>query len=168
MRSAALTLVFLTSAASAVSAAPGPDETTGRVRYKEKHDKEKRDKAPAPPRLDPAPADAAANGWIELASATPASHGREFILVGAAAGTFTGLRLTASSGRPGISSVRVDYADGSRRTFEIGKALARRRPIYVDLRGARELRQIIVVSDRASPGSYVLEANTGEAGVASR
>jgi len=149
-------LVFLVGTAPLVSAGPGPQESTARIGYNAKHPK-----APATP--------PSGTGWIELASATPASHGRELIWVGAGAGTFTELRLTAASGRPQILSVRVDYKDGSHKTFAIEKVLGiKRRPAYVDLHGAREIRQVIVVSDRTSPGSYVVEANTSDGGVANR
>jgi hypothetical protein len=155
MRIPALTFVFLVGAGSLVSASPAREETVERISYNKTHTQHVR------PKAEP--------GWIELASGTPASHGREFIMVGADAGTFTQLRLTAASGRPGIRAVRVDYQDGSRRTYEIEKVLSvRLRPVYVDLRGAREVRQIVVFSDRDSRGSYVLEGNTTTTGVASR
>ena len=155
MRIPALTFVFLVGAGSLVSASPARDETTERISYSRPQTQHVK------PKADP--------GWIELASETPASHGREFIVVGADAGTFTQLRLTAAAGRPGIRAVRVDYQDGSRRTYEIEKILsARLRPVYVDLRGPREVRQIVVFSDRDSRGSYVLEGNTAQPGVASR
>ena len=108
-------------------------------------------------------------GWIELVSPTPASHGREFVVLGADAGSFDQLRIVASSGRPGVHTVRVDYQDGRRRVFEIDRVLdVRRGPAYLDLRGAHEIRQIIVATDRASRGSYVLEGHTGDTQVAIR
>ena len=143
MRSIAITTLLLVAPASLVSAAPGPEETTERISYSGKRSK---------PGAEP--------GWIELASATPASHGREFVVIGAGAGTFTQLRITAASGKPEIHSVRVDYQDGSHKVFPIGRVLdARRRPAYLDLRGAHELKQIVVVTNRQSSGSYVLEGN---------
>lgn len=147
--------MFLVGAGSFVSASPVREENTERVSYNERR------ASAFKPKPQP--------GWIELASETPASHGREFVVVGADAGAFTQLRLTAASGRPSIRAVRVDYHDGSRRTFEIEKVLtAKSRPIYVDLRGARELRQVIVMTDRDSRGSYRLEGNTRESSVATR
>jgi hypothetical protein len=147
MRIPALTFVFLVGAGALVSASPARYKTTERVSYN--HD------TSAHARLEP--------GWIELASRTPASHGREFIVVDADAGSFTQLRFTAASGRPRVRAVQVDYQDGSRNTYEIGRVLGtRQHPIYVDLRGARELRQIVVFVDRASRGSYVVEGNTGD------
>ena len=155
MRISALTLVFLVGAGSFVSASPVREETTERVSYNE------RGARAAKPKAEP--------GWIELASGTPASHGREFVSVGADAGAFTQLRLSAASGRPGVRAVRVNYADGTRHTFEIEKVLsAKHRPVYIDLRGARELHQVIVITDRDSRGSYRLEGNTRETSVANR
>jgi len=157
MRISALTLLLFVSATTTVTAAPTREETTERISYSG-HTR-------SPVKPDDPPTD----GWIELASPTPASHGREFIEVGASAGALTQLRLTATSGSPRIHAVRVEYKDGGRRTFEVGKVLgARRRPAYLDLHGARELSQIVVIADRSSPGSYVVEGNTGDTGVASR
>jgi hypothetical protein len=147
--------MFLVGAGSYVSASPVREESTERVSYNEHR------AGAIKPKAEP--------GWVELASETPASHGREFVEVGADAGAFTRLRLTAATGWPGIRAIRVDYQDGSHRTFEIEKMLSTKsRPVYVDLRGARELRQIIVMTDRDTRGSYRLEGNTGEPGVASR
>jgi hypothetical protein len=152
--------MFLVGAGSFVSASPVREESTERVSYNARRTNAVK------PKAEP--------GWIELASETPASHGREFVEVSADASAFTQLRLTAATGRPSIRAVRVDYQDGSRRTFEIDRVLsARSRPVYVDLRGARELRQVIVMTDRDSRGSYRLEGNTPraaphESGVATR
>jgi hypothetical protein len=153
MRITVLTCVLLAAVASFVSAAPVREETTRRISYNEHR------------RHPPAPE----VGWIELASPTPASHGREFVMIGANAGTFTQLRITAASGRPEIHSVRVDYQDGSHKVFRVDRVLdARRRPAYVDLRGARELKQLTVVTLRKSSGSYIVEGNTSDTSVASR
>lgn len=160
MRIPTITLLFLATTAAAVSAAPTREETTGRVSYTDSHHK---------PRTKPHGEPSPTGGWIELASATPASHGREFIEVGAAAGAFTQLRLTAVSGRPGIRAVRVDYQDGSHKTFEVEQVLGgTRRPAYVDLHGSRELLQVVVITDLSSPGSYMLEASAAVTGVAMR
>jgi hypothetical protein len=155
MRTTIVTCVLVAASASFVAAAPGRDETTERISYNE-HAKARRRAAPEP-------------GWIELASPTPASHGREFVVLGADAGTFTELRLTAASGRPEIHSVRVDYGDGSHKVFHVDRVLdAKRRPAYVDLRGAHEIKQIVVTTDHKSTGSYVLEGNTAETRISRR
>ncbi|TMQ06115.1 MAG: hypothetical protein E6J90_20530 [Deltaproteobacteria bacterium] len=154
MRTTIVTCVLVAASASLVSAAPGPEETTERISYNE-HAK------PQPAAPDP--------GWVELASATPASHGKEFVVLGANAGTFTQLRITAASGRPEIHSVRVDYQDGSHKVFHVDRVLdAKRRPAYLDLRGAHEIKQVVVITDHTSRGAYVLEGNTAETAVSSR
>ncbi len=158
MRIPALTFILLSGVATLVSAAPVREENTGRVSYS--------DRRGARVKL------ARQSGWIELASATPASHGREFIVIGADASELTQLRLTAASGRPGIRAVRVDYKDGGHRSFPIEKTLgAYRRSTVVDLRGvrgARAVAQIIVYTDRDSGGSYTLEGNLGDSVVATQ
>lgn len=163
MRSTALTCLLISAPVSLVSAAPARDESTERISYSDRG-------KPPPATPDPGrPGRPGWPGWIELASATPASHGKEFIMVGAGAGTFTQLRLTAASGRPEIHSVRVDYQDGRHKVFPISRVLdAKRRPAYLDLRGPHELAQIVVTTDPRSKGSYVLEANTAEVGTAAR
>jgi hypothetical protein len=112
---------------------------------------------------------ASGDGWVELASPTPASHGREFISVDDHAGAIKELRLSAASGRPYVSSVRVDFKDGTRRTFAIDRVAASgKRAIRVDLHGAKQIQQLIVVTDRTSPGAYLVEGRAGAVGLASR
>ena len=170
MRISALTTLLLAAATSVVAAAPARDaappahesvaptkvESTERLRYGD--DAAKAVEAPAE----------AVDGWVELASATPASHGREFITVDSDAGALTHLRLTAATGRTTIQSLRVDYVDGAHKVFPLGKTVAKGRPASVDLRGPREVKQIVVVTDRASRGSYVVQGRAGATGVAMR
>jgi hypothetical protein len=171
MRIPALTTLLLALTTSVVAAAPDRnaappahasvaptrEETTGRLRYN----------AAAPKAADVAPE--AADGWVELASATPASHGREFIALDADAGALTQLRLSAATGSPGIQAVRVDYVQGGSKTFPVDRTLAAKRaPAYVDLRGPHAIRQIVVISDRDSRGSYILQGLAGTTGVAMR
>ncbi len=140
MRIPVLTCLLVAGAASFVSAAPGREETTERVSYKD---------------TKPKPKDATRNDdWVEIASPTPTSHGREYIQVGAGAGTFTRLRVEAAKGRPIVRSLRVDYKNGASRVYAIDKALGKGRPAYVDLRCAHEIERIVVNADTASHGSY--------------
>jgi hypothetical protein len=143
-----LSSVFAIGAASLVSAAPVREESAGRISYSDRGEP----KASKP---------AAAPGWVELASATPASNGKELIDVADDLGAVTQLRLTGVSGRPGIRAVRVEYKDGGHHTFELEKILSSNsRTAVVDLRGARAISMIIVMTDRDSPGSYVVEGDT--------
>ena len=122
---------------SIVSAAPVKQETADRVRYSAK--------------ADPTSAD----GWIELADPTPANQGRTFVVLDDATSSLVRLRLAAQTGRPKIHSVRVDYTDGTSRVVKIGKAIGKR-PAYVDLRGARKVHCITVVSDGNAKAKYTL------------
>ncbi len=140
MRIPVLTCLLLAGAASFVSAAPKHEENTERVSYKD---------------TKPKPKDAARNDdWVEIASATPTSHGREYIQVGAGAGTFTRLKVEAAKGRPGVRSLRVDYKNGGSHVYSVGKLLTKNSPAYVDLRGAHEIERIVVNADTGSSGSY--------------
>jgi hypothetical protein len=152
MRIAALSSVVLVITTSLVSAAPAREETTGRVSYSATGD----------------PSAAGAAGWVELASATPASHRREFIVVGADTGALTHLKLTAASGHPAIQAIRVDYVRGGHKTFPVGKTLAGNAAAVVDLSGPREIDQIVVITRAGSAGTYVLEGRVGTTGVAMR
>jgi hypothetical protein len=75
--------------------------------------------------------------WVELASPTPASHGREFIIVNSETGPWVQLRIAAAAGRPRVRAIRIEYRDGSERLVRIDKLLDKKRPAYVDLRGPR-------------------------------
>ncbi len=137
MKAHAIALLRIVESVSLASP-PEHEERAERVSYKG-------DKANAPP----------ADGWIELATPTPARNGREFIPVSADAGTFTMIRIEASSGRPIVRSVRVDYADGAHRFVQLDQVLRTgAAPTLIDLHGAHELQRIIVVGDPDSRGSY--------------
>ncbi len=138
LTSAITTLLFAASA-SVVAAEPSKTETAPRVSYTDKG----------------ADANAAPNGWIELASPTPAKHGRQYITVDEDAGPFTLLRLDAAAGRPMVKAVRVLHTDGSGRLIRVEKRLDPKRPAYVELRGARAIEHVVVITDGRS-GSYTL------------
>lgn len=153
MRFSIVSLVLVTGASAIVAAAPDDRETTERVGIK-----------------DPPPAAPPADGWVELADPTPAKHGRVYITVGAGAGTFSKLRIDVAKGRPTVQQVRVDFKAGGRRVVRVEKTLhATRKPsAYVDLKGAREIRQIVIDSDPHSRGEYTVFALAGDADVATR
>lgn len=164
MRIMAMTLAIVATAAGAAVAQPASarmpkdgSEATARVRYGD-------DRAKPPGKQATV---ASGDGWVELASATPASHGREFISVDGGAGPMTLLRLTAASGRPYISAVRIELKDGTRKAFVVDKPIGKR-PVQIDLKGAHDIAQLVVVSDRTSTGAYIVEAKARPDGVASR
>jgi len=154
MTTLTLAALFLVGSFSLVAAEPTREEHSGRVSYNEK--------------AQPKPV-TKTEGWTELATPTPATHGREYIVVDGAAGVFTKLRIVASTGRPIVRSVRVDFRDGGHRTVQIDEVLdhARRPSASVDLRGAHEIESIVVVTDQDSRGSYQV-LGTSEEPVAHR
>ena len=97
-----------------------------------------------------------------------------FITVGAEAGRFARLRVDAAHGRPRVLRLRIEYVDGTHRVANLDTTLhlPRRPSAYVDLRGAREIAQVIVMTDRSSKGSYTVhaerEAAVDDDGVATR
>lgn len=149
-------MFLVAGTASIVAAEPEDRETTERVGIKDE---------PRPPAERPD------DGWVELADPTPARYGRTFITVGAGAGTFSKLRIDVGDGRPTVQQVRVDFKTGRRRVVRLGATLhARRKPsAYIDLAGAREIRQIVVDTDPRSRGTYTVHAFAGvDEGVAAR
>ncbi len=152
MKTPALLAVLVAGSSSLVAAAPAPRESTARVSYTDLN--------------PPAPDDAGAqDGWIELASPTPASHGREFITV-EGDNSFTRLRIAAATGRPIVRTVRVYYKDGTSRVVRVDKVLDKRRNsvAIVDLRGAHAIDQVIVNTERDSKGTYTVHAELEKAG----
>jgi hypothetical protein len=114
-----------------------------------------------------------AGGWVELADPTPARHGKEFIPVGANAGAFTRLRVEVHSGRVFVQRVRVDFQDGGHKIARIATRLAKRgkrsKPsVVVDFGGAREIKQVVVTTDRAPRGTYTVHASVEQPAVATR
>lgn len=143
---AAVFMAALASLASVVSAGPDDKETTERVSYTEPE---------AEPRASPPVPD---GEWVELASPTPAKHGKEFISVDPDGGPYRQLRVEAASGKPIVQRVVVHYTDGVKRETWIGKALTARRPTAVVLLRGSAIDQIVVHTDRKSDGTYAVSA----------
>ncbi|MDX2086586.1 MAG: hypothetical protein SFX73_01995 [Kofleriaceae bacterium] len=149
MRISAVFTTMLLATTGLVSAEPVDRESTERFRLKDQ---------PAVSRQEPD-----AEGWVELADPTPSNHGKEFIPVGANAGTFTRLRVDAHSGRFFLQSVRVDFKDGSRKVKRVDARLSRKGPkskrsVVMDFGHGREIRQIVVTTDRDTRGTYTVHA----------
>jgi len=164
MRSSRLLALFLVGASSLAAAQPTPEsvpkkeETSGRVTLRET-EKGARQDARVP------------GSWIELASPTPASHGTEFIIVGGAdAGTFSQLRIDASKGRTAVRQVRVWFADGTRKTFPVGRTISDKGRKYtiVDLGTPKAIEQVVIKTDDLGGGHYAIYGSSGSgAGVVS-
>jgi hypothetical protein len=80
------------------------------------------------------------------------------------------LRIAATSGRPIVRAVRVLYKNGKTKLTRIDRVLDRKRKQFalVDLKGAREIDQVIVITERDSRGTYSVFGEAAHAGVASR
>jgi hypothetical protein len=158
MRISAVFLTTLLATAGTVTAEPVDRESTERVRLT--------DHPLSRPATD-------ASGWVELADPTPTQHGKEFIPVGANAGTFTRLRVDAHSGRVFVQTVRVDFKDGGRKLARVETRLVKtgkqaKRSLVVDFGGAREIKQIVITTDREPRGTYTVHASVEQPDVAAR
>jgi hypothetical protein len=156
MKITVLSAVLVAGAVSLVSAAPEKKESTERVSYTEKG---KRDTPKASPDTE---------GWIELATPTPASHGREFIFVDEAVAPIEQLRITATANRPIVRSLRIEYRDGTQRVVRLDKVVDAKHPAYVDLRGPKRIERVTVVSEGSSKATYALHGAPARSGVATR
>ncbi|HEU0036506.1 MAG TPA: hypothetical protein VFQ53_38100 [Kofleriaceae bacterium] len=152
MRTTVLSALFVAVTGSFVAASPRDQETTERISY---NDNGRRD-----------PSD---NPWIELASPTPASHGREFIDVSTSR-AYTRLRIDAAAGRPRVLAVRVQFADGKAKTFRVDKTVDTKTPAFVDLGGSRQIDTIVVTSEGSAKAKYAVygERRSRLTGVATR
>jgi hypothetical protein len=151
MKITTLSALFLAASVSLVSAAPRDNESTERISYTGKK------RPPPPPKAD---------AWVELASPTPCSHGREYIDVEPSSGLFVRLRIGAFVGRPIIRTVRVDYTDGKQAVVRVDSVVDRARPAYVQVRSA-QIERVVVVSEGNSKTSYTVAAEPART-VASR
>ena len=154
MRITALSAMLLAGATALVSAAPVDKETTERVSYKDKA------RRTAPSATDD-------SGWIELASPTPARHGREYI--GVADGVpLVRLRIAGHLGRTVVRTVRVDFKDGTSRTVRLDQVVSKDKPAYVDLRGPKRVERLVVVTERAAKAEYTVHGEPSGTGIARR
>lgn len=142
-----LSAALVAGAPTAVTAAPADNESTERVSY---NGRDRRD----------------ASSWTELASPTPASHGREYIAVD---GRYTLLRVDAVAGRPSVRAVRIRYKDGTERAVRIDRVLGTRAApsAYIELRGLKEIDHLVVITAR-SRATYAVYATASPSTVATR
>ena len=152
MKILAISGLLLAAFALPVSAAPSKDETAERVSYTSEAPAKK---SPTNPEGD----------WVELASPTPARHGKEFITVD---GRYAQLRIDAAQGRPKIKSVRILYANGKERIVRVGRTLAgKQKTAVVDLSGA-PIEHIVVETNPSAGGKYTVTGVPVSSGVATR
>jgi hypothetical protein len=152
MKILAISGLLLAAFAQVVSAAPSKDETAERVSYT----------ADAPAKKSPTNPE---GNWVELASPTPARHGKEFITVD---GRYAQLRIDAAKGRPKVKSVRIVYANGKDRVVRVGRTLkGKQKTAVVDLSGA-PIEHIVVETNPRAGGSYTVTGVPVSSGVATR
>lgn len=150
MRSLAISALILAAAPGVVSAAPAKDETGERVSYSGERARTS------------LPAD---GEWVEIASATPASHGREYITV---EGRYGLLKIDAAKGRPVVQTVRVVYTDGKERVVRIGRALGGKSATAIIQVTGAPIDHVVVHTNPKSKGAYVVQGAPVSSGVASR
>ena len=142
MKTSALFTLILVGAVPTASAQPEPAEPSGRVSYTDQAALAK-----------PAAAQQA-GGEVQLADPTPANHGTEFIVVGKDAGSFSQLRLAATTGKVTVRRVRIFFADGTQRAIDVDSVLGGQRDARVDLKAPREIDHITVSTE--GHGDYAL------------
>jgi hypothetical protein len=108
------------------------------------------------------------DGWIELASPTPASHGREFIPVDPSAEAFVRLKLTADSGRPIVRRVRVHFSDGTQRLVRLDRAVDKKHPVMVDLKVAKRIDRLVVETEGSKKATYSVYGEPDSRAIATR
>jgi hypothetical protein len=143
-------LAIVLVCAATARAQPKKQENAARLRYGD---------APAAARQDP---DAPCAGCaVELASATPATHGTEYIIVGKDRGAFAKLRVDARRGRVVVRKVRVELADGKERRFVVDTVIGGKRVLTIDLGRPSEIAQVVVTTEARGAGTYAVEGIYG-------
>lgn len=101
--------------------------------------------------------------WLELADATPAKHGTEFVVVGAQQGSFSRLRIEAAKGRTTVKRVAVLFSDGSKKSYKVEKTVTEkgRKFAEIDLGVAKTIEQVTIVTEAKSKGEYALYGSSG-------
>jgi hypothetical protein len=155
MRSSTLFTVIALGVATAASAQPKQEETSGRVRL---DDDDQKQSAPRQP-----------GDWVELASATPAKHGTEFVLVGRDAGAFSKLRIDPAKGKTIVRKVKVFFTDGKVKTVRVDKIVSEGKgPALIELGDPRAIDRIVVNTETHTAGQYAVygssEVGTGAVG----
>lgn len=142
---------MVAASVTAATAEPKQEEISGRVRLTE-YDEGSRTAARAP------------GEWVELASPTPARHGKEFIIVGKDAGRFSKLRIDATKGRTNLVRVDVHFDDGKVKTVRLGRALhaKRAKSALVDLGEPRSIDRVVITTETHTRGEYALYGSVGD------
>jgi hypothetical protein len=136
--------------AGTAAATPKQEEISGRVSINEDTSSEPR----------------TPEGWVELASETPAKHGNEYVMVGSEAGYFSQLRLKATHGRTGVRRVKIFFADGGTRTIRLFRSIRKggHDTIVISLGAARPIDRLVISTDRGTKGRYAVYGSSSGGG----
>jgi hypothetical protein len=98
--------------------------------------------------------------WTTLASSAKIIGTKEYIRVGAKAGTFDQLKLQTISGKTQIKKVQINFANGESQTVRLNTTLDKGNQIAtIDLAGKdRAISSIIVFGSANARGSYAILA----------
>ncbi len=145
MKSPVVFTLIVVGAAATATAQPGSPEPSGRVSYTDN------------PAAQPAAAVPKQGDQVQLATATPAANGTEFVVVGKAAGAFSKLRIEAASGRVIVRKVRIFFDDGTQQTVQVDRILDSKRgkDATIDLHGVKSIDHV-TVSTEPGHGTYAL------------
>lgn len=149
--------IVVLATATTAAAEPKPEETSARIRYGD--DEGAHTTKPV----------AQTDGWLELATPTPAKHGTEFVVVGKDQGLFGKLRLDAAKGKVIVRRVKVYFDDGSHKTFTVERVLdAKHRTTEIDLGTPKEIDRVVVVTEVQTNGEYAIYGSSSAGAVAGR
>lgn len=148
--------IVVLAMATTAAAEPKPEENNGRIRYGD--DEGAHATKPA----------SQTEGWIVLATPTPAKHGTEFVVVGKDQGMFGKLRLDAK-GTVMLRRVKVYFDDGSQKTFALDRMLDAKRPFTeIDLGTPKPIDRVVVTTDAQTTGEYAIYGSSSAGAVAGR
>jgi hypothetical protein len=136
--------IVLFAASSVATAQPKPKEDTGRISYNEKIARQQREN----------PQD----GWVQLATPTPANHGTEFVVVGKDAGEFDQLRIAPSSGTVIVRRVKIYFDDGKQKIVDVDKIInaERNNAALIELDSPKPIDRVVITTEPQTRGSYAL------------
>jgi hypothetical protein len=154
MKTSVLFALIVVGTATTAAAQTKTEETSGRVSLN--------DQQPPAKTAAVRPGD-----WVELATETPAKHGKEFIVVGKDAGAFGKLRLEAAKGKVIVLRVKVYFDDGASKVYVVDKRLdaKRQKSTIVDLKTTKPIDRVVVMTETYTKGEYALYGSSSSPGV---
>ena len=109
---------------------------------------------------------AAADGWTQLATPTPAKHGTEFVVVGKELGPFGKLRIDAQKAPVVVRRVKVYFDDGKTYVVQVDKVVKAKKSTEIDLKVPGTIDHVVIQTEDGR-GEYALYGSS-PTGVAAR